>query len=94
MAGYGEFATEFRDRDGGVSVLSDLEMTGVMQPNRCDGQPMTFNWSAICFQLVGLRHVTGALGEMFVQGLVLHDAERPVPFGERTVEMPVSASWS
>ena len=42
----------------------------------------------------GLRRLAGAVGERFVLGLVLHDGERPVPFGERMIAMPVSALWS
>ena len=42
----------------------------------------------------GLRRLAGAVGGRFVLGLVLHDGERPVPFGERMIAMPVSALWS
>ena len=42
----------------------------------------------------GLRRLAAAVGERFVLGLVLYDGERPVPFGERMVAMPVSTLWS
>ena len=42
----------------------------------------------------GLRRLAGATGERFVLGLVLHDHEQTVPFGERMAAAPVSALWS
>ncbi len=42
----------------------------------------------------GLRRLSDACGDRFVLGLVLHDHERVVPFGERLLAAPVSALWS
>ena len=42
----------------------------------------------------GLRRLSEACGDRFVLGLVLHDHERVVPFGERLVAAPISALWS
>ncbi len=42
----------------------------------------------------GLRRLSEACGDRFVLGLVLHDHERVVPFGERLFAAPVSALWS
>ena len=42
----------------------------------------------------GLRRLSGASGNRFVLGLVLHDHERIVPFGERLYAAPISALWA
>lgn len=42
----------------------------------------------------GLRRLSDACGDRFVLGLVLHDHEQVVPFGERLLAAPVSALWS
>ena len=42
----------------------------------------------------GLRRLSEACGDRFVLGLVLHDHEHVVPFGERLFAVPISALWS
>ena len=42
----------------------------------------------------GLRRLSEACGDRFVLGLVLHDHERVVPFGERLLAAPISALWA
>ena len=42
----------------------------------------------------GLRRLSEACGDRFVLGLVLHDHEHIVPFGERLLAAPISALWS
>lgn len=42
----------------------------------------------------GLRKLAEACGERFVQGLVLHDHDQVVPFGERMFAAPLSSLWS
>ena len=42
----------------------------------------------------GLRRLSEACGDRFVLGLVLHDHEHTVPFGERLFAAPISALWS
>ena len=42
----------------------------------------------------GLRRLSEACGDRFVLGLVLHDHEQVVPFGERLLAAPISALWS
>ena len=42
----------------------------------------------------GLRRLSEACGDRFVLGLVLHDHEHIVPFGERLFAAPISALWS
>ena len=42
----------------------------------------------------GLRRLSETCGDRFVLGLVLHDHEHIVPFGERLLAAPVSALWS
>ncbi|MEY2683812.1 MAG: hypothetical protein RJA09_956 [Pseudomonadota bacterium] len=43
--------------------------------------------------LQGLRQLQEAVGDKFVQGLVLHDHDRITPFGERLHAAPVSLLW-
>ena len=42
----------------------------------------------------GLRRLSEACDDRFVLGLVLHDHEHVVPFGERLFAAPISALWS
>ena len=42
----------------------------------------------------GLRCLAAACGERFALGLVLHDHDQTVPFGERMAAAPVSTLWS
>jgi len=42
----------------------------------------------------GLRRLSEACGDRFVLGLVLHDHEHVVPFGENLFAAPISALWS
>lgn len=43
--------------------------------------------------LRGLRQLQAATGDKFVHGLVLHDHDRIIPFGERLHAAPVSLLW-
>ncbi|MGQ0709443.1 MAG: ATP-binding protein [Rhodoferax sp.] len=43
--------------------------------------------------LHGLRQLQDAVGDKFVQGLVLHDHDRITPFGEKLHAAPVSMLW-
>ena len=43
--------------------------------------------------LRGLRQLQDAVGDKFVQGLVLHDHDRIIPFGEKLHAGPVSLLW-
>lgn len=42
----------------------------------------------------GLRKMATALGDRFVQGVVLYDGDQVVPFGERLFAVPISALWA
>ncbi len=42
----------------------------------------------------GLRRLSEACGDRFTLGLVLHDHEHTVPFGEHLFAAPISALWS
>jgi predicted AAA+ superfamily ATPase len=42
----------------------------------------------------GLRKLAGACGKEFRLGVVLHDGEQVVPFGERMFAAPVSCLWA
>lgn len=42
----------------------------------------------------GLRKLADACGDKFVQGMVLYDHDKVVPFGERSFAAPLSSLWS
>ena len=42
----------------------------------------------------GLRKLATALEDRFVQGVVLYDGDRVVPFGEKLFAVPLSSLWS
>ena len=41
-----------------------------------------------------MRRLAEAGGDRFVQGLVLYDHDRIVPFGDRMFAVPLSALWA
>lgn len=41
----------------------------------------------------GLRQLQDAVGDRFVRGLVLHDHDRIIPFGERLQAAPLASLW-
>ena len=41
----------------------------------------------------GLRRLADAVGDRFVQGLVLHDSDQVFPFGEKLWAAPISSLW-
>ena len=41
----------------------------------------------------GLKHLAAAAGNDFVQGIVLYDGDRVLPFGQLLAAVPVSALW-
>lgn len=42
----------------------------------------------------GLRRLKAACGERFRLGLVLHDHDLTIPFGDRLAAAPISSLWS
>jgi len=42
----------------------------------------------------GMRKLADACGEKFVQGMVLYDHDKVVPFGENMFAAPLSCLWS
>ena len=42
----------------------------------------------------GLRKLAGACGKKFVQGMVLYDHDKVVPFGDNMYAAPLSCLWS
>ena len=42
----------------------------------------------------GLRKPSAASGKDFKLGVVLHDPEQTVPFGERMFALPISCLWA
>ena len=42
----------------------------------------------------GLRHLKAACGERFRLGVVLHDHDATIPFGDRLAAAPIASLWS
>ena len=80
--------SHYRDKDGAEVDLVIEDRAGkivgveVKASATVDGKDFT-----------GLRRLAEAVGDRFVQGLVLHDGDRAVPFGETLWAAPVSSIW-
>jgi uncharacterized protein len=79
----------FRDRNQRevdlVMETRDGRIVGVEMKMARDVDESDFQW------LASLRD---RLGDRFVNGIVLHLGDRPLPFGDRLTALPVSALWT
>ncbi len=81
--------SHFRDKDGNeVDIVIEDESGQVV------GIEVKASATVSNRDFSGLRRLAAATGERFAYGLVLHDHERTLPFGERLAAAPVSALWS
>jgi uncharacterized protein len=81
--------SHFRDRDKReidiIAETADGHIAGVEVKAAIDVDESDFR------HLIYLRD---RLGDRFVNGVVLHFGERPLPFGDRLTALPVSALWT
>lgn len=91
MASFDDEPTRFshwRDKDG-------YEVDVVLQRGtRLVGIEVKAAWTVRESDFRGLRRLRNALGSRFVCGIVLHDGEALVPFGDRLWAVPTSWMWS
>jgi predicted AAA+ superfamily ATPase len=90
LASFGEAQVRFshwRDRDG-------VEVDMVLERGRAVvGVEVKAAATVTERDFGGLRNLKGALGERFACGVVIHDGEACVPFGDLLWAIPVSALW-
>ncbi len=79
----------FRDREQRevdlIMEAGDGRVVAVEMKAARDVDETDFRW---------LAYLRDRLGDRFVNGIVIHLGERPLPFGDRLTALPVSAVWS
>lgn len=80
--------SHYRDKDGAeVDLVIEDEAGAVI------GVEVKASASVDSSDFNGLRRLSAALGERFVQGLVLYDHDQVAPFGDRLWAAPISGLW-
>ncbi len=78
----------FRDRDKReidlIMEARDGRVVAIEMKAARDVDETDFRW---------LAYLRDRLGDRFVNGIVVHLGERPLPFGDRLTSLPVSAIW-
>lgn len=81
--------SHYRDKDGAeVDIVIEDEagaVIGVEVKASASVRPSDFN---------GLKRLSTAVGDRFVQGLVLYDHDQVAPFGDRLWAAPISGLWT
>ena len=81
--------SHFRDKDGNeVDVVLENRRGEVV------GIEVKSSATVSAGDFSGMRKLAEACGEKFVQGIVLYDHDRVVPFGENMFAAPLSCLWS
>lgn len=79
----------YRDAQGRevdfILETSDGRIVAVEVKTAIDVDETDFRW---------LGYLRNRLGDRFVNGVVLHIGDRPLPFGDRLTALPISALWS
>ena len=81
--------SHFRDKE-----RSEVDIVIKDRRGRIVGIEVKASATVTARDFVGIRRLSEACGDRFVLGLVLHDHEQIVPFGERMLAAPISALWS
>lgn len=80
--------SHYRDKDG-----AEVDLVIEDRAGRIVGVEVKASATVDGKDFTGLRRLAEAVGDRFVQGLVLHDGDRAVPFGARLWAAPVSSIW-
>lgn len=80
--------THYRDKDK-VEVDFVLERS----PGEIVGIKVKASATAKSEDFRGLTRVRGSLGKKFKLGVLLHDGERVLPFGDRLIAAPIALLW-
>jgi predicted AAA+ superfamily ATPase len=80
--------SHYRDKDG-----AEVDLVIEDRAGRVVGIEVKASATVNGTDFTGMRRLAEAVGDRFVQGLVLHDSDRAIPFGERFWAAPVSSLW-
>jgi len=80
--------SHFRDRDG-VEVDLVLEFG----PNKIVAVEVKLSATVRAKDFRGIKKIQSAVGERFVQGVVLYDGEDVLPFGDNLTAVPIGCVW-
>lgn len=80
--------SHYRDKDG-----AEVDVIIEDRAGRIIGVEVKASATVDGKDFTGLRRLADAVGDRFVQGLVLHDHDQVVPFGDRLWAAPLSALW-
>lgn len=81
--------SHYRDKDGAeVDLVIENDAGDIV------GIEVKASATVRSTDFTGLKRLAAAAGDRFVQGLVLHDHDRAVPFGERLWAAPISTLWA
>ena len=81
--------SHFRDKEG-----SEVDVVIEDRQGRVVGIEVKAAATVTGSDFGGLRKLAQASGDKFVQGLVLHDHDKTVPFGSKLAAAPLSALWA
>ena len=81
--------SHFRDKEG-----NEVDVVLEDGRGRIVGIEVKASATVVQQDFGGLKRLAAACGDRFVQGLVLHDHDRTVPFGPRMAAVPISTLWS
>lgn len=80
--------SHYRDKDG-----AEVDLVIEDRAGRIVGVEVKASATVDGKDFTGLRRLADAVGDRFVQGLVLHDSDQVVPFGEKLWAAPLSSLW-
>lgn len=80
--------SHYRDKDG-----AEVDVVIEDRAGRIIGVEVKASATVDGRDFAGLRRLADAVGDRFAQGLVLHDHDQVVPFGDRLWAAPLSALW-
>ncbi|MCJ8141125.1 ATP-binding protein [Falsirhodobacter halotolerans] len=80
--------SHFRDKDG-----TEVDVVLETRDGAVAGVEVKASATVASADFRGLRKMSDALGDRFVQGVVLYDGDQVVPFAENLFAVPVSALW-
>jgi len=81
--------SHYRDKDG-----AEVDLVIEDRAGRIVGIEVKASATVDGKDFTGLRRLAEAVGDRFVQGLVLHDHDQVVPFGDRLWAAPLGNLWS
>lgn len=81
--------SHFRDKDG-----NEVDLVVENRRGEVVGIEVKASATVSSADFSGLRKLAAACGDNFVQGIVLHDNDQVVPFGENLFAVPLASLWA